>query len=178
MELSFLPYPGSDKGKEDVSVCRVSFRRDSGCAFLGGDGVRKILHRNYWKRGSAEMVGFIVILPCITFFLVCLAALIQMGMVRSRMEYVAYVACRAAVVSTKEKAQERAGGSRNRESSLIKEEGEEVFQESQRVRHRLGKGRVCQVYGHLRRENLHALYIRKEVLSHCHDGGRGGGGSV
>ena len=26
------------------------------------------------------MVGFIVILPCITFFLVCLASLIQMGM--------------------------------------------------------------------------------------------------
>ena len=54
------------------------------------------------------MVGFIVILPCITFFLVCLASLIQMGMVRSRMEYVAYAACRAAVVSTKEKAQEQA----------------------------------------------------------------------
>ena len=68
--------------------------------------MRKILSRNYWKRGSAEMVGFIVILPCITFFLVCLASLIQMGMVRSRMEYAAYAACRAAVVSTKDKAQE------------------------------------------------------------------------
>ena len=70
--------------------------------------MRKILGRNYWKRGSAEMVGFIVILPCITFFLVCLASLIQMGMVRSRMEYAAYAACRAAVVSTKDKAQEQA----------------------------------------------------------------------
>ncbi len=65
-------------------------------------GMRKGTWRRepgFWKRGSGEMTGFMIVLPCMTFLLLILVSVIQMGMVRSRMEYVAYAAARAAVVS-------------------------------------------------------------------------------
>ena len=70
---------------------------------------RKVSDRSYWENGAGEVIGFMVITPILAFFLVTFISVIQVGMIHSRLEYAAYAACRAAVVSKdKEEAEERA----------------------------------------------------------------------
>lgn len=62
-----------------------------------------------WKKGSGEIVGFTMILPVITFIFCAMVAVAQVGLIRQKLEYTAYTAGRAAVVSdTKSRAKERA----------------------------------------------------------------------
>ena len=61
-----------------------------------GSGITK---RDFWKKGSGEVTGFMVVTPVIAFFLVTFISVIQVGMIHSRLEYAAYAVCRAAVVS-------------------------------------------------------------------------------
>lgn len=63
-----------------------------------------------WKRGSGEIVGFAMILPAITFVFCAIVAVAQVGLIKQKLEYTAYTAGRACVVSeTRERAEKRAG---------------------------------------------------------------------
>lgn len=59
----------------------------------------KIFKRTYWKKGSGDIVGFLCTLPCIITMLVLLISIIQIGSIKERLEYTAYLACRQAVVA-------------------------------------------------------------------------------
>lgn len=61
---------------------------------------RKFLKKSFWQRGSGDIVGFLCTLPCIIFMLVLLVSIIQLGSIKERLEYTAYLACRQAVVAT------------------------------------------------------------------------------
>ena len=60
----------------------------------------KIFKRTYWKKGSGDIVGFLCTLPCIITMLVLLISIIQIGSIKERLEYTAYLACRQAVVAS------------------------------------------------------------------------------
>ena len=61
---------------------------------------KKIANKTYWQRGSGDIVGFLCTLPCIIFMLVLLISIIQIGSIKERLEYTAYLACRKAVVAS------------------------------------------------------------------------------
>lgn len=61
---------------------------------------KKIANKIYWQRGSGDIVGFLCTLPCIIFMLVLLISIIQIGSIKERLEYTAYLACRKAVVAS------------------------------------------------------------------------------
>lgn len=61
---------------------------------------KKIINKTYWQRGSGDIVGFLCTLPCIIFMLVLLISIIQIGSIKERLEYTAYLACRKAVVAS------------------------------------------------------------------------------
>ena len=62
---------------------------------------KKIANKTYWQRGGGDIVGFLCTLPCIIFMLVLLISIIQIGSIKERLEYTAYLACRKAVVTLK-----------------------------------------------------------------------------
>lgn len=62
--------------------------------------IRKIIKREYWARGSGEFIGFMTVVPAMTILLLLLVSVIQVGIIKNRMEYVTYAAARAAVVSS------------------------------------------------------------------------------
>ena len=61
---------------------------------------RRFLKKSFWQRGSGDIVGFLCTLPCIIFMMVLLVSIIQLGSIKDRLEYTAYLACRQAVVAT------------------------------------------------------------------------------
>ena len=61
---------------------------------------RGLFKKSFWQRGSGDIVGFLCTLPCIILMLVLLVSIIQLGSIKERLEYTAYLACRQAVVAT------------------------------------------------------------------------------
>ena len=57
-----------------------------------------MLRKEYWEKGSGDIVGFLCTLPCIIIMLVLIVSIIQIGSIKERLEYTAYLACRQAVV--------------------------------------------------------------------------------
>ena len=53
-----------------------------------------------WKKGSGEILGFCAIIPMLFIMFMVLISALQVGIAKQRMEYAAYSACRAAVVSS------------------------------------------------------------------------------
>lgn len=60
--------------------------------------VKKYTDLSFWKRGSAEVTGYMVVLPSLCIFLIMMICIIQYGTITTRLQYTAYVACRAAVI--------------------------------------------------------------------------------
>lgn len=58
-----------------------------------------MLCKKYWKNGSGDIVGFLCTLPCIIIMFVFIVSIIQIGSIKERLEYTAYLACRQAVVA-------------------------------------------------------------------------------
>lgn len=62
-----------------------------------------------WKKGSAEIIGFVIVLPAMMLILMGLIGVAQLGLARNALEQAAYIGCRAAVVrEDKESAQNAA----------------------------------------------------------------------
>lgn len=61
---------------------------------------KKFFKKSFWQRGSGDIVGFLCTLPCIVIMMVLLVSIIQLGSIKERLEYTAYLACRQAVVAT------------------------------------------------------------------------------
>ena len=59
----------------------------------------KLLDKNYWKKGAAESLSFIMLAPTILIIFAMLATVVQSGCLKEKLEYTTYVAARAAVVS-------------------------------------------------------------------------------
>lgn len=55
--------------------------------------------KNFWEKGSSEIIGFLCILPTLLFLFFFLISISQLGSIREKLEYTTYVACRAAVAS-------------------------------------------------------------------------------
>lgn len=51
-----------------------------------------------WKKGGGEVIGFLCIVPIVIFMFSVLITTLQVGKLKERLEYVAYKACRQAVV--------------------------------------------------------------------------------
>lgn len=56
--------------------------------------------KKFLKQGSGEILGFLWVSPCIIFILVLLVSVVQLGSIKERLEYTAYLACRQAVVAS------------------------------------------------------------------------------
>lgn len=81
---------------------------------LAGDNVLKRIKKVDFRKGSGEILGFCAIIPALFALVLVLIAAIQLGITRQRMEYTAYSACRAAVVSSsKSVAETHASGIAN-----------------------------------------------------------------
>lgn len=61
--------------------------------------LKKYKTKEFWEDGSSEVIGYLSIMPGIIMFLVVLVTVIQLGMVNTKLQYVAYAAARAAVTS-------------------------------------------------------------------------------
>lgn len=57
---------------------------------------------NYLRKGGSEVIGFLVTMPFLIFMLVMIICTVQLGSIKERLEYTAYLACRQAVVATDE----------------------------------------------------------------------------
>lgn len=67
------------------------------------------LPEGYWKKGGGEMLSFALIIPCILTLVCAIIAAAQISYTNQALNYCAYNACRAAVVSEAETvAQNRA----------------------------------------------------------------------
>ena len=62
--------------------------------------MRRVFRKEFWKQGSGDIIGFLCVLPCIIFMLVLLISMVQIGSIKERLEYTAYLACRQAVVAS------------------------------------------------------------------------------
>ena len=62
------------------------------------DILKRIRTKRFWEEGNSEVVGFMVVTPVLAFFLVTVAGFVQLSMIRTRIDYAAYAACRAAAV--------------------------------------------------------------------------------
>lgn len=54
----------------------------------------------FFEKGSGDIVGFLAMLPVTIFMLVILISMVQLGSIKERLEYTAYLACRKAVVAS------------------------------------------------------------------------------
>ena len=62
-----------------------------------------------WRKGSGEALGFLSLLPVIFLLIIGIISIVKLTSLRQKMEYTAYVACRAAALSnTKPAAEENA----------------------------------------------------------------------
>ena len=68
-----------------------------------GDFFRKAKTVEFWEAGNAEIVGFIIVTPILAFFLVAVTGFVQLSMLRTKVDYATYAACRAAAISADEK---------------------------------------------------------------------------
>lgn len=68
-----------------------------------GDFFRKTKTVEFWEAGNAEIVGFIIITPILAFFLVAVTGFVQLSMLKTKVDYATYAACRAAAISANEK---------------------------------------------------------------------------
>lgn len=55
-------------------------------------------NRVFWRKGGAEIIGFLCTLPSLLFFLMIIITVMQHGTIKERLEFTAYKACRAAIV--------------------------------------------------------------------------------
>ena len=53
----------------------------------------------FWKKGSSDAFGFIVMTPVVIAVFILTVNMVRLTSLKQKMEYTAYVACRAAVVS-------------------------------------------------------------------------------
>lgn len=60
------------------------------------------VHKEFWKKGGGEVIGFVYILPFIVMLICCIIAAAQVSTIKQQLSYTAYNSCRAAVVSTDE----------------------------------------------------------------------------
>lgn len=68
------------------------------------------LPKGYWKKGGGEILGFVLMIPCIFVMICAIIASAQIAYTNQSLNYCAYNACRSAVVSedmsiAKERAQ-------------------------------------------------------------------------
>lgn len=63
----------------------------------------KLFDKNYWKKGSAEMMAFIALAPTMMILFAMLASIVQVTSFKEKLEYTTYVAARAAAVSDSQK---------------------------------------------------------------------------
>ena len=68
------------------------------------DILKRIRTKRFWEEGNSEVVGFMVVTPVLAFFLVTVAGFVQLSMIRTKIDYAAYAACRAAAVSSTKSA--------------------------------------------------------------------------
>lgn len=61
--------------------------------------LKRMLTKKFWEEGNAEIVGFLLVTPVLAFFLVTVAGFVQLSMVKTKMDYATYAACRAAAIS-------------------------------------------------------------------------------
>ena len=61
--------------------------------------VRYFMKKIFFEKGSGDIVGFLAMLPVTIFMLVILISMVQLGSIKERLEYTAYLACRKAVVA-------------------------------------------------------------------------------
>lgn len=59
----------------------------------------KKLPKNYWKKGGGEILGFMMIVPCMFLIICAIVAAAQIAYTNQSLTYCAYNACRSAVVS-------------------------------------------------------------------------------
>lgn len=55
--------------------------------------------RKFWRKATGEAVGFSVLMPVVVIIIAIVVTLLKLSLFRQKMEYAAYAACRAAVVS-------------------------------------------------------------------------------
>lgn len=61
--------------------------------------MKRFKKKEFWEMGSGEIIGFLYTLPILLTLMVMLIGIIQVGALKERLEYTAYVGCRAAVVA-------------------------------------------------------------------------------
>lgn len=67
------------------------------------------MKKKFWKKGSAESLGMLFMLPMILVLIMILVSFVQLTSFCEKLEYTTYVACRAASASaSKEEAEENA----------------------------------------------------------------------
>lgn len=72
---------------------------------------RKVKTVEFWKSGNSEIVGFMLVTPVLAFFLVAITGFVQLSMLKTKVDYATYAACRAAAISGEKKtAEENAKG--------------------------------------------------------------------
>lgn len=71
--------------------------------------IQNIRNRTYWRKGSAELLGFMMVLPFIVIMIYIIITTTQVAHINQALTYCAYNACRSAVVSdNKSTAEQRA----------------------------------------------------------------------
>lgn len=69
----------------------------------------RFLKKRFWRKGSGEVFGFLCVSPIMVALTVMLVGVVELSCFKEKLEYTAYVACRAAAVSeTKAEALEAA----------------------------------------------------------------------
>ena len=61
--------------------------------------MKRLLNKKFWVTGSADILGFLAISPCLIIMIAMLLGMVQLGSIKERLEYTAYLACRQAVVA-------------------------------------------------------------------------------
>ena len=64
--------------------------------------------KEFLKRGSGEIIGFIGISPFIVLMTAILLNMVYLSLAKQRLQYITYTACRAAVVSSEDMAYDNA----------------------------------------------------------------------
>lgn len=59
----------------------------------------RFLDKEFWKKGSGEVFGFLCVSPIMVVLIVMLVGVVELSCFKEKLEYTAYVACRAAAVS-------------------------------------------------------------------------------
>ncbi len=68
--------------------------------------LNQILPQNFWKKGGGEILSFVIVVPCILFMVCAIIASAQIGYINQTLNFCAYNAGRAAVISDSKRAAE------------------------------------------------------------------------